>query len=771
VAISRRNFLFGAAGAGVGFGLGALSHQFPLASPHVGPDWAPGEQTFVASTCLLCPAHCGIRVRLVDGRPVRIDGNPLHPVNQGGLCPKGHAGLQLLYHPGRVKGPLRRVGPPGSDHFEPIAWDAALGRVASAVAAARASGDAVDWLVGDAAGVMIELVAGFASALRNSHVYIDDYRDGSAEVLRLCQGIATPPAFDLRNADLVLSFGAALAESWPALPLAARARDEDPKKSPRWIQLDVRLSRTAAGADEWVPVKPGTYGALALGLAYVIVKEGLYDSDAVSAHVNGWDDWTDENGARQTGFRTLVLRHGRPDEVSARTGVPIARLTALAKAFGGARRAVAVWDQSVAWRSGGLSDALAIHALNTLTGRLNRPGGLLVQSTMPSLPGPLDGVKAAAPALASTSWPPEDHARTPRVLFLFQSNPVAALPQSERVQQALARIPLVVSFSPFLDESARHAHLVLPDHIYLERWQDALAPAAVPAAAWGIVQPVVKPQHNTRATGDCVLDVARRLGADIAAWARWSSIEDLVHQRGAALAAAGHGSLFVDPFQQRELGELEARGWWLPHGQSGDEFWQGILASGGWFDPSVNALDGSALSQQRDGRVWIFPSEARTRLQKSGTPLAEGFLPLTTVPPAPDDPRAPFQLQLIPFRVMTAASGGTALMPWLLEHVGVLGDNAWETWVEIDPQTARSHRLESGDRVRIESIEGGFEATVRVFAGTQPGVVNVPYGLHSHVAGWGEVPAANPLAAVGRRADPVTGLPDWYSTRVRLVRI
>jgi anaerobic selenocysteine-containing dehydrogenase len=110
-------------------------------------------------------------------------------------------------------------------------------------------------------------------------------------------------------------------------------------------------------------------------------------------------------------------------------------------------------------------------------------------------------------------------------------------------------------------------------------------------------------------------------------------------------------------------------------------------------------------------------------------------------------------------------------MPWLLEHVGVLAGNAWETWAELNPDTAREMDLRSGQRVRVESEHGSFEATLRVFAGAQPGVVNVPYGLHTRVDGWGKALGANPLVALGPERDPVAGLPDWYSTRVRLTPV
>jgi anaerobic selenocysteine-containing dehydrogenase len=779
VAISRRDFVVGAAGAGIGFGLGGFSHQFPLTPPHVGPDWRPGKETFVPSTCLLCPAHCGIRARLVDGVLSRIDGNPLHPVSEGGLCPKGRAGIQLLYHPARLKGPLRRVGPPGSDAFEPISWDAALDQIAGALRAARERGEAasVEWLVGDASGLMGEIVSAFSRAYGTERITVDDYRDGSSDVMRMCQGIPTPPAYDLGASDLVVSFGAGLSEAWWALPQAARARDGEAGRGPRWIQVDVRLSRSAVSADEWIPVRPGTYGALALGMAYFLIKEGLYDADTVSRRVSGWEDWTDETGTRHVGFRTLALRHGRPDDVSTRTGVPVSRLAALAKVFGTASSPVAVWDQAVTWRTGGLSDALAIHALNILAGRLNRPGGVLVQAPMP-LPGPLDGAPAgardlSAAPLTATSWPggAADAGSPAKVLFLYQSNPVASAARGDEARQALSQVPLVVSFSPFLDESARYASLVLPDHTYLERWQDALAPPAVAFPVWGIVQPVIKPIHDTRATGDVILDLAARLGGEVQAWSRWSSVEEIVKERGVALAGARRGSAFVPAFRRHELREIEGRGWWLAHGESAAEYWTTILDSGGWFDPFYDYHDRSGTSQHADGRVWIFPAEARRRLAGAGERPAGDFVPFGDEARSDDDTAATYPLRLVPYRVLTLASGNTPLMPWLVENLGLLTGSAWETWAEVHPQTGREIGLRPDQRVRVESPHGAFEATVRLFPGAQPGVVNVPYGLHTRIEGWGEVRGANPLVAVGQRTDAISGLPDWYSTRVRLIPI
>lgn len=780
MAVGRREFLAGMGGLGLGIGIGAVSNWLPLASPEVGPEWSPGLEKFVPSTCLLCPSHCGIRGRLVDGTLVRIDGNPLHPINRAGLCPKGYAGIQLLYHPARLTGPVERIGPPGSSEFRRVTWDAALQRIVRTLSDLRAKGEArsVAWLTGHAPGVMGELLRRFGRLYGTPHLLHESYADGAAEVLNLTQGISSPPAFDLAASDLVLSFGAALSEAWWCLPQAARARQAEGGKRPRWIQVDVRHSRTAARADEWVPIRPGAYGALALGLAYVILKEGLYDAERVHNGVEGLEDWKDGSGQIVPGFRALVLRHGRPEVVSERTGVPAETVFRLAKAFGTARRAVALWDQSVSWRTGGLPDALAIHALNVLVGALNRPGGVLVQPPVPvpSLDDAYRGevrlrADAAAPDLTLENWATRVASETPAplsTLFLYYSNPVASAPNPSEIVRALERISLVVSFSPFLDESARYANLVLPDHTYLERWQDAPAPPSVPIPVWGIVQPMVAPLHDTRATGDVVLEMASRLGGDLAAGFPWSSVEGLVRERGKALAAARRGSVLVPPFQQGELRELEARGWWLPHGMSEEAFWDAVRDTGGWFDPYYDYHDRSTTSQLPGGKVRVLSAEVRERFGSAPPGVPEVFLPQTENP-GRDGRHEKFPLQLVPYRVMTLASGGTALMPWLLENLGILTGDAWETWAEINPQTGRDLGLNSGQPVRIESEAGHFQARLRFFVGAQPGVLNVPYGLHAAVEGWGQIRGSNPLWAVGNHRDPTTGLPDWYSGRVRIV--
>ena len=759
MSIGRREILIGMGSAGAGLTLGGLSHFFPLDSPVTTLDWSPGDVNYVPSTCLLCPSHCGILGRVVDDRLVRIDGNPLHPVSRGGLCPKGRAGVQMLLHPDRLTGPLERTGPAGSDEFTPISWDAAMERLLSKMHAPieRAEGTRVGISTGHVTGLMDDVMSRFLNAIGSPNMLREDYADGSAEVISLMQGYASPPAYDLERSDLVVSFGAALSEAWWCMPQASVARDADPPDGPRWLQVDTRLSRTAAAADSWYPVRPGTYGVLALGMMYIMLKEGLYDESWVRHQVSGYEDWTDEKGRRMAGLQTLVLRHGRPDDVAERTGLSVERILELAKAFGNAERPIALWDQAVGWRAGGLADGLAIHALNALAGRLNRPGGVSVQRKfpLPSLSQPLSSV--------GTEWPELD------VLFLYYSNPVASSPDQEKVRKALGEIPFVVSFSPFLDESARHADLILPDHTYLERWQDAPAPPSVPTPSWGLVQPIVPPLHNTRASGDVLIDLAHRLGGETEKAFPWNSMESLVKERGYALGELDRGSVFVPEVRRGELRELEVRGWWIPHGLSAAAFWKSLRESGGWFDPYVDDQTRTGASGLPSGKVALFPAEARRRLAERMPGLVDDILPPAIRPPVAEEGVGnDYPLQLLPYRLMTLASGGTTLFPWLLDSLGLLGESAWHGWVEINPQTASDLGLHEGQRVKAISAQGSFEARLRIYSGAQPGLVNAPYGLHAPARSWGAMEPFNPLTAVGAQRDPVSGHPDWYSTQIRL---
>ncbi|MBI4420906.1 MAG: molybdopterin-dependent oxidoreductase, partial [Gemmatimonadetes bacterium] len=368
---TRRDFLWTAGATTAALAALEQAKGIHWAAEHVDDaGWQPGLETHVTSACLICPARCGIRARTVDGRLVRISGNPLHPVSQGGICPRGIAGVQTLYHPERIASPLLRVGSRGGGEWRELPRADAIGMIADRLQALRAAGqpERLAVVAGYCQGTMRDLWQQFLRSFGSPNYVADDYGDGTDVIMEVMHGIPRRPAYDLERAGLVLSFGAPLFEAWwsPLQAFVAFGGSPGmpaPPQRPRFIQVDTRFSRTAARAHEWVGIRPGTFGTLALGVAYVLIKEQLVNADFLARYVSGFEDQVDAKGRIQEGYRSLVLRGYRTEEVSAATGVPVERIVALAKAFAERRPAVALCGPDVMLGPDGLLDGLAVHSL------------------------------------------------------------------------------------------------------------------------------------------------------------------------------------------------------------------------------------------------------------------------------------------------------------------------------------------------------------------------------------------------------------------------
>ncbi|MEE8399988.1 MAG: molybdopterin-dependent oxidoreductase, partial [Desulfobacterales bacterium] len=449
---------------------------------------APGIESWSNSICQLCPGGCGIKVRLVDGLPVKIAGNPIYPTNRGGLCPVGHSGLQLLYSADRIQGPMRRTGPPGSKQWKPIAWDEALTMIHTQLAQMRAAGHAhhLAFLDGGSRGLLSKVFKQFLTTYGSPNYIRTDAWGNRKGAFRFMEGHNHSPSFDLENTRIILSFGADLFEAEGSLVWFSRhmssLRQTLDRRRGRLIQIDTRLSTTAAKSDKWIPILPGAEGALALGIAYMIIQEGIYDKAFIEEHTLGFEDWIDPAGNKHMGFKTLVLTQYYPEAVLSITGIPVEDIILLARRFSENQPGVAICGKAVAHHPNGFYSQMAIHALNALMGNLGRPGGVTFRQDLPfeAWPKPeldksarnglskprIDQSQGEAFPLAE-SHPSNlagqilaDDPYPIEILMLHKSNPVFELAESEQVKEALGKIPLVVSFSSFLDESCEFADLI-----------------------------------------------------------------------------------------------------------------------------------------------------------------------------------------------------------------------------------------------------------------------------------------------------------------------
>ena len=232
-------------------------------------------------------------------------------------------------------------------------------------------------------------------------------------------GQQAPFAFAVENASYVLSFGANLIEGWGA-PVRMQAayrlwrQGNGSKQATKLVQVDSRCSMSAAKADQWVAVAPGMEAALALGIAHILVKENLYDSNFVQDNVFGFEDWKDAQGKTRRGFKNLILSaEYTPEEIAKKAGVEASKIRELAKEFAAADRAVVVWGQNQGDLPGNIYDDLSFIALNALKGSLGSGGTVSLVPGVPFEPLPdLHMDEAATHALEQQRL---DRQQSPRV--------------------------------------------------------------------------------------------------------------------------------------------------------------------------------------------------------------------------------------------------------------------------------------------------------------------------------------------------------------------
>ncbi len=746
----------------------------------------PGIESRLHTVCGLCEGGCGVTARLVDGLPVGLTGNPRHPLNRGGLCPVGQAGLEVLYAPGRLEGPLAR----GADgKLREVEWDEALagiaGRLGELVAAGQ--GDRVALLSEESGELFHQLVLCFAHALGSPHV--GRASDLAALPYRLTQGLDQVPGHDLGGADLVLSVGLDLFEDGPA-PLHAisalvGAREE---RRASVLHIGSRLSPSATKAAQHLAVQPGTHAAAALGIAHVLVREGRYDARFVAEHTFGFDDWTDEQGRQRLGFRRLLLERYYPDRAAALAGCQPGELIRMARRLARARSPIAVYGGEATASSNAVWTAIAVQALNALLGSFDRPGGVVLAPPIPFTPLELSagGAGLFAPAKALATDPLAAlaaGAEQLEALFLVGCNPLHDSPLAGKLRAALARIPLVVSFAPFLDETAAAADYVLPASLALESWSEATTPPGVAFSVLGVSQPAVEPLFDTRHPGDALLDLAGRLGGGAASALPWQSYADYLQHRLEGLARSGQGAVVSGSFEEAWVHFLEERGWRFLERDDPKEFWQDLIREGGWWNPVHARQDWARLFPTESGRYEFFSRALERHLRERGggeAGLAAGIAELGLAAegdeaclPHFEPPRldGEGELVLVPFRPITGRGRLAVVSPMVLEMYGYPVLSGWQSWVELAPETAHQLHLEEGDRVAVESAHGSIECVVRVEPRATPGAVHVPLGLGHERLGIAQGVGANPLTVLAEVAEPLTSAAALVSTRVRLSRI
>ncbi len=518
--LSRRGFLKGAGGVGliaaVGGGplLSFLTQEAQAQAGTLSARW-------MASTCQGCTSWCPVQIQVIDGRAVKVRGNPHAKANHGQICPRPHLALQQLYDPDRIKFPMKRTNPKkgrGEDPgFVPISWDEAMDEIAEKMMELRNNEETHKFAVfrgrysylRDVIYSAVPKIFGSPNGISHSAICAEAEKFGAY----FTEGFWDYRDYDLEHTRYVLCWGADPLASNRQVPHAINIWGHVRDRAQIAV-IDPRLSATAAKADEWLPVLPGEDGALAVAMAHVILEQGLWSREFVGDFVDGENRFVVDQEVDEESFEeihthgvvrwwNLELKSRTPEWAEAQCGIPADQIRRVAIGFAEAAPA------SISWLSPGASmqarggyAALAAHALNGLVGSTDSKGGVVQKTKVPaesipdlkpfqddlakklskepkidqrgtlgfpSLKGGKSGGGVVTNNVADAMLAKEPYEI--KVAIAYWANFTFSCSGTERWENALTQLPFFVHITTNASEMTHFADIVLPAaHHMFEKW-------------------------------------------------------------------------------------------------------------------------------------------------------------------------------------------------------------------------------------------------------------------------------------------------------------
>jgi anaerobic selenocysteine-containing dehydrogenase len=667
----------------------------------------PGIANYYASSCRFCPAGCGILVRVSEGRAKKIEGNPNHPVNRGKLCARGQAILQELYHPDRVQQPMKRNGPRGSGQFSKISWEEGLNLLVGKLKALkREKASSLALVTPQLRGTLADMTSRFMRSFASPHHI--SYEMFSPDWLRLAErqsfGQTSLPYYDVAETRYLLSFGADFVESHlsPVHYGFAFGRMRQGRDTVRghFTYVGGRLSLTAASADRWMPAKLGTEGVLALGMARLILSEHLYDSASLAA-----------NGLSAENLLSRLKSYDLT-RVAEETGLAQQAIAEVAREFATTRPALAMVGEPVAFHTNGQESIRAVQLLNALAGNLNKTGGVFRDNGAP------DGLTNSFDELSS--FVKQMSGNQIHVAMIY-GDPVHTIPPATGFQDALAKVPFIVSFSSLMDDTVLMADLIMPDHAALESWGDVIPLGGTRESVIGLMQPVVTTMYDTRQFPEVLMATASELGGEMAKLFPYPTYQDMLKAEMKKRVGAAAGRDF-------------------------EATWVNMLAKGGLFN-----MNRGQAGEYRWQESAAIPSPAEPRFSGS-------------------EKEFPLHLQVYPSTAFYDGRG--ASLPWLQQLPDPMTTVVWDSWVEINPETADELGIKFGDLVEVMSPQGSLRVPAVIYPGIRPDMVAMPLGQgHKEMGRYAKGRGVNPLQLLVLFKEGTKPLAAWNGTRVKVIRI
>jgi anaerobic selenocysteine-containing dehydrogenase len=489
--------------------------------------------TAISTTCKQCPAGCGVIAYLNGNRLVQILGNPAHPINHGGICAKGVAGINLANDPERLLYPMKRVGSRGDGAWTRITWDEVYVLLSQRIRGLIPNRRSSEWLtdIGEDDPLLNRLLDAIGSSVINRNRLKNSNRNVALQSMVQTSHILE----DVGHSRLILNFGAnPYANHDRFFPMAQQLVDARVNKGAKLITFDVRMSETAAQSDEWYPIHSGTDAIVALAIAHIIMKKDLVNSGFIQQKTNTslgqlrshLAPYTTEAAERESGVKSTVIEK-------------------LAVEFGSQTPSVAIIGGGISDHENGMQNVRCVSLLNWIMGNLEKKGGIFVPPLTECHPYDRQPPSETIGAIEKNIGNPSqvfDQKHKIDTYFAYMANPAYSEPDNVSVSRNLRdenKVPFLVVMDTHLTETAQLADLVLPAASYLEGWGLEVFPTIDRKIILNIRQPVVsllssaqalrmtvfeegklledifRPRGEAKEIGNFSLELSRRLGEDI----------------------------------------------------------------------------------------------------------------------------------------------------------------------------------------------------------------------------------------------------------------
>lgn len=820
----------------------ALAHSEEPAD-HGGTDYSYQtglERQAVATACGLCASRCPAIGYVEKGYVVKIEGQPNSIRTAGRLCAKGQAGINQIYDPDRILHPLKRVGKRGEGKWQQISWDEALADLGGRLKKLRDAGEPEKFMFHHG------WISASADRLINK-VFLASYGTGSI-ASNSCLGQSArqtaheltwggrEDSWDFDNTRYVLNFGSNVLEAHTNhVALARRLADALAARNLKMVTFDVRLSNTGARSHRWIQIKPGADFAVVLAMCNVVMSRELYrgEGEAFLKFCQVTQDHRVSTRRKIAALKAHLAQY-TPEWAQEISGVSAELITETAIEYATTKPACVISSRGAGANYNGVETERAIQMLAAITGNIDNPGGrcrgVTAQWQYPTgpenkpEPRALDILKgfegeAALPVNGLghqvLNLIKDGRGGRPEVYMWYNYNPVFSNGNAIEIANILQDeklIPFTVAVTPFYDESAALADLILPDATYLEKYdfEDGVSPSQIPE--FYIRQPVVAPQGEARDFKDVCIGLAKTMGFPLG----FESAEKFVAQ-----------ACKLTPQVRKKAGgfrKMKKRGVW--HDPKGEPLYyaykqpveaQVLVEDGVIFDQETGVYWNWKTAGGRDADEAMRQGYRRApgahkgyvaqkfgdeiyagfkpyQLNKSGffelySPIleAKGLAPLPSYRPIPEHDKMPADaLILTTFRVNVQTLSRTQNCMWL-DEIDV-DRSAW-----INPLTAAAKNISDGDAIKITSKIGAIEVSAKVTENVVPGAIAIsshggrwqfgryasgnkaPHGIDNDTPNealkWWRSDGAHLNRIIPIASEPISGQQRWMDTVVTVTKV